>query len=481
MQHQFKRRIFYSTNVMVSVVLACVLAAIINLLANKYPLEHDFIQSTAMFRLSEKTKNVLAALSNDVEFFVFSNTQSSDLGPKVERLLKAYQSGSRHVKVTSVDSLRDVEKIRRLVRDLDVEEPDTVIIKYGDAKKVLTEMKMADFHFDHNADTGDQIKRLVALKAEQAFTSALVELMNPQQLIARFTVKHGERSLFEYKDTGLSEAKRYLERDNITAEPLELVGMNDITATNCDVLVVAGPTKRFMDHEINLLRRYFTKGGKAIILLDPEIETGLEPLLAEFNIKVGMDTVVDPATRQGGFSPLMLIIGQYGDHPITRLLRTYSQFFIARSVSVMDENNTVNSAQVLAATSDSGWGETDTDADSFKYQEGKDIAGPVSIAVAVENEKSGLRLVVVGDADFVVNRDLSASTGNGANRDLFLNAVNWAMQREYLVSIGPKTTAEVRRLRLNKGQSNIVAIAVLVVTPLCAVIAGVIVYFIRRK
>ena len=105
----------------------------------------------------------------------------------------------------------------------------------------------------------------------------------------------------------------------------------------------------------------------------------------------------------------------------------------------------------------------------------------MSIAVAVENVKSGLRLVVVGDADFVVNRDLSASTGNDANRDLFLNSVNWAMQREYLVSIGPKTMAEVRRLRLNKSQVYIVTIAVLVATPLCAVTAGVIVYFIRRK
>ena len=121
------------------------------------------------------------------------------------------------------------------------------------------------------------------------------------------------------------------------------------------------------------------------------------------------------------------------------------------------------------------------EADSFSFKEGSDLAGPVSIAVAIENAKSGMRLIVVGDSDFVVNRSIAPSTGNDANRDMFLNAVNWAMQREYLVSIGPKSMAEMRRLRLNKGQFYVITITALVATPLLAALAGVAVYFIRRK
>jgi len=481
MQHQFKRRLFYGTNVTLGIVLGAALAAMANVLASKYHCQHDFQRAKDMYTLSEKTLNVFDSLSNDVEFFVFSNTQDSELGRHLDRLLKSYETASRRVKVTLMDSLTDIAKVRRLEKELEVTEPDSVAIRYQGRKKILTEMKMADFRFGHDEYTGGQIKKMTVFKAEQAFTSALLELMNPQKLMARFTVKHGERNLYVQDDTGLSELRRRLDNDNVIAEPLELVGMNDIAATNCDLLIVAGPTRKFMEHEINLLRRYLSKGGRAIVMLDPQLdtaeETGLEPLLAEFNVKVGRNLVVDPGTRIEGSSPLLLIVGLYGDHLITRSIGSYTQFLMARSIGVLDENNDVNRATMLAETTDRGWGETDSSSDKIAYNKGTDLEGPVSIAVAVENEKSGMRLVVVGDADFAANMDFYANT---ANRDFFLNSVNWLLQRDFLVGIGPKTLAE-RRLRLTKGQYRILSVFVLAITPLLAASAGVVVYFIRRK
>lgn len=89
-----------------------------------------------------------------------------------------------------------------------------------------------------------------------------------------------------------------------------------------------------------------------------------------------------------------------------------------------------------------------------------------------------MRLVVIGDSDFAdnfyVDRPLS-------NRDIFLNACNWAMQREFLVSIGPKTVQEIRSLRLNSKQITLIGRLVMILVPALALSIGLLVFVCRRQ
>jgi len=422
MQKQFIRRITFGANVALSIVLMLALVVMANWLAKKYPKRYDFVQTSNLYKLSEKTKNILKDLNTDVEFYVFGNPQDSELYPKIIRLIKAYQSVSSHIKLDEVDPIRDIEKQRMLSSSFAVGEPDTVVIKIGDKKKLLTEMNMADFKFRHNDYTGGQIKDLKQFKAEQAFTSAIIELLNPRKVNAKFTVKHGEKNIFGYQDNGFSEVKNYLLTDNITASPLELISLKEIT--NCDVLVIAGPTRKFLPHELNLIRHYLNTGGKAMIMLDPDAETGIESLLNEYNVKIGNDIVVDPERQIPSSSPMELIIGLYANHPIAKSLKTFTIFPIARSVSVLNPDNEAYRARELCITSSRGWGETDTDKGKFKFDLNKDNEGPVSVAVLVVNKKKGTRIAVFGDSDFATNGEIQ----KGANKDLFLNTINWLIK-----------------------------------------------------
>lgn len=477
MHTAFKRRLTYGTNVLAAIALALALVVMANWIARKYPRRHDFLQTSDLYQLSPKTKSVLRSLDQDIRFYVFSNPQDSELYSRLERLLKAYQVESPRISFEMTDQVRDISRMRQLVREFGVDEPDTVVITYGDRKKLLTEMDLAEFNFRLNDYTGGQIKELRQLKAEQAITSAILELVNPRKIIASFTVKHGEKSIYGYDDNGLTDAKRFLDRDNITPEPIELVGMSEIPVTNRDILVVAGPTRKFLDTEVNLIRRYLNSGGHALIMLDPRIESGLEQLLPEYNLKVGNNVVVDPERQIPGAGPLQLVVGLYRDHPITSKLQTFTLFFLARSISVLDEANNVNVAAPVALTGQRGWGETRSELDTFKHDKGADLDGPVSIACAVENQKTGMRLVVFGDSDFASNRDI----GTGANRDLFMNSVNWLVKREMLVSIGPKTVAEMKRLNLGQAQLRLITIMVVLVVPSCAAVAGFFVFLARRR
>ncbi|MES4786881.1 MAG: hypothetical protein C4294_14890, partial [Nitrospiraceae bacterium] len=62
--------------------------------------------------------------------------------------------------------------------------------------------------------------------------------------------------------------------------------------------------------ELESVRRYLDRGGRLAVLADPQIVTGLEPLLTEWGVTLGAGVVVDQGSRTFGGSftlPLVTI------------------------------------------------------------------------------------------------------------------------------------------------------------------------------
>ena len=481
MKETIVRRLVFGTNVGIGIILAFVLVVLINALAAKYPKRYDSIQNQDLYKLSDKTKNVLKELEEPVELYVFGNPQNSDLYPKVKRLIDQYCDFSPKVTCFIADEyiLRDPGKVQQIRAKYNVNDWDTVVVKIGEETKELKESDLGDFKFEHNYYDYGQKKRLVLFKAEQALTSAILELQNPQSKHVYFTVNHGERSIGSKEDRNYSGIKDYLERDRVSCAPLELFRLSDMTETNCDLLVIAGPTREFLESEMEVLRRYLNMGGRALIMIDPNSDCkGIPEMLTSFNVNVGDDVTVDPTTRIAGTGWFDLVIPEYSGHEITKGLDSLSIFYMARSISEINHDNKDNLVEPFLQTSVDGWGETKYHGASYHYDSEADLGGPVGVGVTVENKRTGMRLVVIGDSDFAdnfyVERPLS-------NRDIFLNACNWAMQREFLVSIGPKTVQEIRSLKLNRKQISLIRTLVIVLVPALALSIGLLVYVRRRQ
>jgi ABC-type uncharacterized transport system involved in gliding motility auxiliary subunit len=89
-------------------------------------------------------------------------------------------------------------------------------------------------------------------------------------------------------------------------------------------------------------------------------------------------------------------------------------------------------------------------------------------------------LVVFGTERGVLNRRLGGATVRDYNRDLFMAALNWLAGQEGRVAIGPKTPEHVQ-LTLDDRQLGRVLLISVVAMPLCALFAGVIVWWRRRR
>ena len=103
------------------------------------------------------------------------------------------------------------------------------------------------------------------------------------------------------------------------------------------------------------------------------------------------------------------------------------------------------------------------------------VGGPLSddFRVLDAREKEA-RLVVIGDADFASN----AYQKQGANGDLFVNAVNWLAQEEDLISIRPKSQTN-RDVQLSATAQNIFFWLTLLL-PLAVIGAGIQTWWKRR-
>jgi hypothetical protein len=285
---------------------------------------------------------------------------------------------------------------------------------------------------------------------EQGVTSAIHGLARETVPVIYFLGGHGERSPGEYGDfVGYSEIAGVLRDSPAEVRSLRLEAPGGVT-NDCSLLVIAGPVRSFSPWEVGKIRDYLGRSGRLMVMMDSGVETGLELLLEEWGVKLGVGFVVDP--RGGAVVPFdkgraatgmgEVLLTTYGLHPVTRGLEALvSTLTLPRPVEPGDgvvsgrQTDQIDRPQAvrLALTSRKSWMETDMERQPPQFNEGYDRRGPLSVAVAVE--KAGrsaikmdirpVRLVVIGDSQFAANRCLT-----GGNRLFFLNAVDWLLERE---------------------------------------------------
>ncbi|MBI3087955.1 MAG: GldG family protein [Candidatus Omnitrophica bacterium] len=439
------RRWLANLNLAAAILLLAVLFILVNFIASRRYARSDLTR-TKITALSGKTAQILGQVRGPLTVTVFYQP-SHPLYDMVKDLLTEYQHLSPNLQVQYVDPDQDIARARQLAKQFEVEKPNLVIFQAGSKHKYLSDTDLAEY--DYTAMSFGGQPTLKAFKGEDAFTSAILNVTQARQPLVWMSSGHGEQSLDDPEPMGLAELKKYLERDNMTLEPAILLEKTEVPAP-VNAVLIAGPTRRFVEQELALLQGYLDRGGRLLVLLDPLQETGLEELLATWGASVGNNIVVDPAQQIPFISAANLFVTTYTRHPIVEKMQTLMTLFpLARSVQPAKDRADLR-ATALAFTSAQGWGETDTQVEEFQFQDGTDLKGPVPIAVAVEKTAPpATRLVVIGDSDFVANGQLS----NVGNLDFILGAFHWLVSQEQLIGIGPKPL-EAIKLNLTAAQMS---------------------------
>jgi len=446
-----KRSSKLGTNTTVLTLGILVILVIVNVLGYQHHKRFD-LTTQKLFTLSDQTKKIVGGLKTDVDIVRFSKTPDAQF----DDLMTEYRNLSPHIKFQNVDPQEKPE----VAKEYGAQHIGDIILSSGSRKQTVT------------PNPGEPV-------SESDVTSALLKVTENKVNTVCFVTGHGEKQIDDKASTGYSSADDGLKKEGYAAKSINLVKDNGVPS-DCDVLVIAGPTQAYFPQEVDMVKKYIDAGGKALIEIDPQTDPKLDDILQAWNVNMGSNVVVDASGvgRLFGTGPAVPLVVDYGDSPITKNLQGGMTFFpLARTVSIADKNKGDVQDTELLKTSAQSFTIPNLNQKEVKFDPKTDTQGPLSLGVAGDKKvgDKDARVVIVGDSDFASNQ----WAGLQHNGDFFYNTVDWLAQDENLISIRPKEATD-RHLTLTDAQMAGLRWVDLIFVPGIVIFSGIAIWWKRR-
>ena len=137
-------------------------------------------------------------------------------------------------------------------------------------------------------------------------------------------VSHGEPGTDSRDRTGFSLAKEILGKQGYEVGTLSLLTQTAVPDT-ASILAIAGPRKPMTTEELDRIQMYVEKGGHLLVMVDPESQAELNPLLRHWGAGLGPGVLVDFQDRLAQGEPTVLLVRTFTEHvgPTLSLLSHY--------------------------------------------------------------------------------------------------------------------------------------------------------------
>ena len=422
-------------------------------------------------RPGESTKNIVKSLPEPITVTAFF-PQLNDVGDEVRGYLSELAVASSGVQVKYEDRLLSPA----LAKELKVQQDGVLVLQRGDSKETLSigaDMK--------NAQVQSKLKSL-----DVDFQKALLKVIRTQRT-AYFTVGHGEMN----EQTGgaaqtdgrtAKNLKRLIESQNYAAKDLGLPqGLAANVPDDAAMVIVLGPSQAFQAEEVASLKRYFEKGGRLVLALDPDFKVDLAPLAAAAGLTWKPAVLATDDARH--FYPLrhndsdhaILLTNRFSSHASVSSLSKVSQrtAVVFRGAAALDkaDGNTANvdfAVRALAETFDDDNGNFTFDKETEK-RSGYNLAAAVTKPTG-EKGKDGkdkeMRAFVLGDADALSD----GAVGDTPNGLLALDVIRWLGGDESF--LGAVTSNEDVKIEHTKQKDAFWFYGMVFVVPLSVLGAG---------
>lgn len=442
-----KRRLQQLVHHGLFVILLVVIAALLAQLAREFRFEHDLTLSRRN-TLSPATLDVLQRLPGPVRITAYAlprDARGENVHRRIEEFLRPYQRAKPDIALTLVDP-REQPKA---AAEAGVRAPVELVVEYRRRSERLSEF------------------------SEQALANVLTRLARGAERLVLWLDGHGERKLDGAANHDLGEFGRLLEQRGFRLSSINLALAQEVPA-NAALLVIANPQVNVLPAEVQKIRRHLAGGGNLLWLIDPEPLKGLAPIAEMLGLALTPGVVADPEATRYGASPGLAVAAVYGRHAITEGFNLITVYPQARQVEVMDGTDWRVRPLVEVAPR----GCVKTGGLEGRCDRNRDIPGPINIATAFERAVGHRqqRVVVVGNGAFLSNTFI----GNGGNRELGVNIVNWLSGDEGLIAIRPRGATDAS-IDIDQPALYLIAFAFLVALPLAFTITGAVVWWRRRR
>jgi ABC-type uncharacterized transport system involved in gliding motility auxiliary subunit len=329
-------------------------------------------------------------------------------------------------------------------------------------------------------ESGAQTIR-VTTPSEAELTAALIRVSKDDKKRILFLEGHGEPSTDNRDRTGFSLVKEILGKQGYEVGLLSLLTQTAVP-DNTSILAIAGPRKPVTTEELDRIRSYVEKGGRLLLMVDPDSQAQFNPLLKHWGAGLGPGVLVDFQDRLAQGEPTVLLVRTFTEHEITQDLTAAVLFPLARHVTFDEQAGKDWDFVQLARTSPNSRAVLKATGRVIALDEKNDIKGPLSMAAALAPKtppaegKPRPAIVVIGNSTFASN----AFVNFPGNSDFFLHTVAWLAQDREMMAIAPKDQA-VRPFVPNPVQERTLLYMQVFFLPAVVLVAGVNVWRKRRR
>src|ERR1700693_1520880 len=496
------QRLQIGVNLLIQLILVFFLVSAVNWIGFRHYKRWDMSRDQK-YALSDKTKRFLNTIKGKMGITVFFSP-STPISGDVANLLTEYQYAAKgKIDVENIDPQRNLSRAKEMFDKYKVVSDESLlVIDYEGRNKTVKASEMAEI--DSSGMAFGEGPRVAAFKGEQAITSAMMDLVEGKKNTIGYITGHKEPSIAEpspmalmqqqqQQQSPISVLKTFIENENIKFQELNLFNEPQIPA-DVKTVMILGPQYDFSDREMKMLRDFWNKQGRILLLRDPSAKTPkLDAFLNEVGVKVNDDRLM--AFVRTGIEELALIRDVYarflGNSPITKRLADARAVFFGGTSSITIEPDRVRPANIqlqpLVQAEKGYWAETDYNTtDQNKLQSDAKKAGDTPFTIGVSIEKGGSadervqmnssRMVVVSNATFVQD---NALTQDQQSLDFISGSANWLLSREQLIGIAPQVPKTLT-FNLNEDALRNLRWIVLVLIPLVFVVIGTAVWWQRR-
>lgn len=497
------QRLQIGLNLLIQLILIFFLMSAVNWIGFRHYKRWDFSRDQK-YALSDKTKRFLNTIKGKVRITVFFSPNTPISGD-VTSLLTEYQYAAKgKIDIENIDPQRNLSRAKEMFDKYKVVSDESLlVIDYEGRNKTVKASDMAEI--DSSGLAMGEGPRVAAFKGEQAITSAMIDLVEGKKNTIGYITGHKEPTITEQSPMAMmqqqqeqgpspiSVLKTFIENENIKFQELNLFNEPQIPADIKTVMIV-GPQYDLSDREMKLLRDFWNKQGRILLLLDPSAKTPkLNGFLNELGIKINDDRLM--AFVRTGIEELALIRDVYahflGNSPITKRLADVRAVFFGGTSSITLEPDRVRAANIqlqpLVQAEKGYFAETDYNStDQNKLQNDAKKAGEAPLTIGVSVEKGGSadervqmnssRMVLVSNATFIQD---NALTQDQQALDFISGCANWLLSREQMIGIAPKVPKTLT-FNLDEDALRNMRWLVLVLIPLVFVVLGTAVWWQRR-
>lgn len=459
----------YSSFVTLFVVIIVIL---FNLFIGQLNLKVDLTEEN-VYTLTDATKELAQNLTDEIEIYYLVKE-----GNEYEVLQNVIEQYDKLPHIKSI--LKDPELYPQFASqytDEKLQGNDVIILdKTTGASKFIPfeEMYITDYQMDYSSYNYSYTN---ILDAEGQITSGINYVTTGVRTKMYAVNSHGENALGE----GVTEL---VNKANVDIETFNVLTQNAIPE-DCDILFINGPTTDISEEELEMYKDYLDNGGKAILTVawsENDLSNYYE-LLGYYGIEATKGVVIENSGNYFQRRPTYLLEGfQSVTDDISTEFKSddYLIVPIANILKKKDESElrgTLSLSDIVISTEEA-YGKTNAESTEIGKEE-NDIDGPFSLVIQASDTYKDKSSKVAIYASPYMTEDDWIDYYECSNIDLFINSIDWMSEQQSITV--PKRNLDGVYLKVPVKDATIWAVVTIIIIPLGFLLAGFVVWYMRRK